>query len=305
MYSQYGEAFLARLEANAWKLTVLDERPQNAFQRDVGAYAAIVAFSKTTRKPKASDKKSVRGSIRETHAQLIKRMGSIVDAGCEIKVGPALGAGRTYIAERRYPPAIEAELLRPFISRGDLNGVTLSHSDGLVVSPYDRHGRLVALKEWPHFAKWAHRNSTVLKGRSIVRSNSLKWWRTIDAITPIWNVEAKLLIPEMTKDFLCTLDTSGGVPAHSIYAIFSSAWPPVALANVLNAGLLRLTAQAQAPAMQGGWYRMYKKYLSQVPLPNWDELSGPQKRTLMHRNGAAFDDAFLAIFGFSPTQPTD
>ena len=98
------------------------------------------------------------------------------------------------------------------------------------------------------------------------------------------------------------MDRSGGVPAHSIYAIFSDDWPDDALMRVLNSGLLELTAKALSPTMGSGWYRTYKRFLAQIPLPKWALLSPRQQAALTQDGHLQYQKVFAGLFGFLPRQ---
>lgn len=301
MFAQYGEGFLAQTSDRGWTLNVHEERPCNPFVRDVGVYSAIVGFRKTD-KLEAAPTHFTRPRERELHGALVSLHGTIVDAGCKIRVGPALGCGHTYIVKSGASRSVEAELLRPYVGRAELVDGTTKSSGAYVVSPYDSAGKLVDLRDWPGFAKWAKRRRSILSARSCVRPGG-PWWRTIDAIGLQWAQSPKLLVPELCQAPQATLDSTGAIPAHSIYAIWSTEWPVETLQRVLNAGLLKVTAEALAPQLKHGWFRFYRRFLCQTPLPKWSLLSADHQAAFSGSDPKVFRAAFLELFGFEADLP--
>lgn len=300
MFAQYAAAFVAQIAERGWGLRVLDERPPNAFVREVGAYSAIVKFRRGGTDP--TDGAAVyatRQAERRMHNALLAKYGTIVEAGCTVRVGPALGCGDTYIVDEAAGLGIEAELLRPYIGRQNLLDGRAVASGSVVAVPYDRHGKPIQLADWPGFAAWISQHKAKLSKRSCVRPGGT-WWRTIDAIGSQWAQSPKLLIPELCNRPRATLDCTASIPAHSLYAVWSTEWPIVALQRVLNGGLLRITAEAQAPMLKHGWFRFYRRFLVQTPLPKWATLSTSQRDALVAVDKALFDAAFLELFGFLP-----
>lgn len=298
MFTQYGEKFLHdRVVNGEWRLEVVDDRPTNAFVKKIGAYSAIVRIRR--RSNTAPKSRSPRRSWRKVHLDLLAAYGPLSEAGCAVRVGPALGAGYTFLVNRGSDLGIEKQLLRPFVDRDQLGQACVVQSNTLAAVPFDNRGRQISLADWPGYAEWIGQYKLTLTERSCVRQGR-PWWRTIDAVGPQWDRRPKLLIPELCKTPFASLDTRGSLPAHSIYAVWPTEWPIAALQRVLNAGLLELTAQALAPKVGQGWFRFYKRFLVQTPLPKWSVLSSAARAALQSKNAAEFDSAFSATFGFLP-----
>lgn len=300
MFAQYGAAFIADLKEKGWNLSVVDDQPVSPFVRQVGVSSAIVRLHRKVLE--AEREQSRRDAARNVHALLLARHGSLDVAGCTVKVGPALGCGDTYLVPEAGAAAIEAELVRPFIAREMLNGTAIETSGAKVAVPYDRAGQPIELQDWPRFARWASGHKEKLAARSHI-TNEKRWWRTIDAIGPQWDERPKLLLAEMCKDVVTTVDRSGGIPAHSIYAIWSSEWPIEALQRVLNGGLLRLTAEAEAPRLKGSWFRFYKRFIVRTPLPKWSTLSSDVQAALTGVDKSRFAAAYSDLFDRPPELP--
>lgn len=295
MYAQYGEQFVSGTMGRGWSIDVVDERPLDPFVRDVGAYSAIVLLTRDGAQPRAPQV-SDRARAKQFHRALVERYGTLGDAGCKVRVGPALGAGRTFIVEPGEAIDVEPELVRPFVNKQDLAGNEVTASGRRVVLPYDRQGKLIDLDAWPRFARWVERRRDVLQRRSQFVDRG-DYWRTIDAVPAQWSAAPKLLLPELSNAPRTTIDRSLSIPAHSIYAIWSEAWPIDVLQKVLDGGLLNLTARAEAPTLKLGWMRFYKRFIMRTPLPKWSALSFTDQRDLA---GSDFSEAFVRIFGFPP-----
>jgi hypothetical protein len=298
MFAQYGAAFIADLKGKGWNLAVVDDQPVSPFVRQVGVSSAIVRLDRGALE--AGGEQSRRDAARIVHARLLARHGSLDAAGCTVKVGPALGCGDTYLVSDAEAAAIESELVRPFVAREMLGGTTIETSEAKVAVPYDRTGRPIELEDWPRFARWASSHKDKLAARSHV-SEEKRWWRTIDAIGPQWDKRPKLLLAEMCRKVATTIDRSGGVPAHSVYAIWSAEWPIEALQRVLNGGLLRLTAEAEAPRLKGSWFRFYKRFIVRTPLPKWSALSINVQAALSGDDVSRFVAAYTELFEHTPS----
>ncbi|QNO26377.1 N-6 DNA methylase [Sphingopyxis sp. OPL5] len=297
MFAQYGADFIADIKGKGWSLAVIDDQPVAPFVRRVGVSSAIVRLSMGA--PISPSPDSVREIARTRHAALVTKYGTLADAGCIVKVGPALGCGETFLLDATEAATIENELVRPYLSRKALTGGVIDYADLNVVVPYDRRGQAIEIEYWPNFLKWARKHETSLKARSHVQGQE-RWWKTIDAIGSQWNDEPKLLLGEMSTHAEVSLDLSGSIPAHSVYAIWSSEWPIEALQRVLNAGLLQLTAEAEAPRLKQRWFRFYKRFIVRTPLPKWTALSKEEQLAFEGENAEFFTAAFYKMFGFWP-----
>lgn len=298
LFAQYGDAFLKMTKARGWTISIADERPSDPFVKAVGAYSAIVLLTQNS-SVLHSLPVTRRESARITHQDLLARYGSLYEAGCTVRVGPALGAGRTFILAENEATEVEEELVRPFVERKDLKGLEVSQCRLQVVVPYDLNGTLIEPTHWPGFQAWINERKDVLLKRSHFLDKQ-QYWRTIDAVPSIWSKSPKLLLPELSNKPFVTVDRTGAVPAHSLYAIWPGEWPIKVLQRVLNAGLLDLTARAEAPALKMGWMRFYKRFVMRTPLPRWEQLSSQVQERLSSSSETIFEDAFYDLFGFAP-----
>lgn len=298
MYNQYGDEFVLYCRNEGWKIAVLDSRPEQPFVRNVGAYAAIVRVGKQLDDHQPQDERTNATAL---HARLLTKYGSLEAAGCKIQVGPALGAGKTFLISAEETKQIEPELVRTYVSREDLHTNSITDADKFVVVPYSLSGRLIAIEDYPMFKDWVAQHETALRARSVV-TNATDWWRTIDGVGTQWHGTRKLLIAELSRQPKAVLDQTGSIPSHSIYALWSKEWPLEALQRVLNGGLLKLTAKAKAPVLSGGWFRLYKRFLIQIPLPRWEDVSEANQQRLISAAKKDQAEAFKQIFDL-PYEP--
>ncbi|ATN32556.1 hypothetical protein ACO34A_01865 [Rhizobium sp. ACO-34A] len=298
MFAQYGDSFLQDTKSRGWTITVADERPSDPFMKTVGAYSAIVLLTPSG-KPVHQLPSNKREKAQAMQRELLARHGSLHDAGCTVRVGPALGAGRTFILDTDDVAEVEDELIRPFLERKDLVGSAVDTARLRVVVPYDRRGVLIDPAEWPGFKTWVSRRREALSKRSQFRGKD-QYWRTIDAVPTLWSTGPKLLMPELCNEPFVTIDRTQAIPAHSLYAIWPGEWPIDVLQRVLNSGLLEITAKAEAPALKQGWMRFYKRFLLRTPLPQWSQLSNNGREGLSSDVCEKFEETFEGLFGFVP-----
>lgn len=298
MFAQYGDSFLLDTKSRGWTITVADERPLDPFMKTVGAYSAIVLLTPDGRPvhPGASNK---REKAQAMQRELLARHGSLHAAGCTVRVGPALGAGRTFILDPDDITEVEDELVRSFVERKDLVGSSVETARLRVVVPYDRRGALIDPSDWPGFRTWVNSRREILSKRSQFREKD-QYWRTIDAVPSLWSTGPKLLMPELCNRPFVTIDRTQAIPAHSLYAIWPGEWPVDVLQRVLNGGLLEITAKAEAPALRHGWMRFYKRFLLRTPLPRWSQLSHDDREGLGSEALEKFEVTFERLFGFAP-----
>lgn len=298
MFAQYGDAFLRDTKLRGWTITVADERPADPFMKVVGAYSAIVLLTPSG-KPVHHLSSNKREKAQAMQRDLLARHGSLHEAGCTVRVGPALGSGRTFILDPDDVAEVEDELVRPFVERKDLVGSAVDIERLRVVVPYDRGGVLIDPAQWPGFTTWVERRREALSKRSQFREKD-QYWRTIDAVPTLWSRGPKLLMPELCNMPFVTIDRTQAIPAHSLYAIWPGEWPVDVLQRVLNGGLLEITAKAEAPALKQGWMRFYKRFLLRTPLPRWDQLSHDDREGLSSEALEKFEETFEGLFGFAP-----
>ena len=249
-YTAYGSCFRRK-----W-LPLLDvgheERVEakTAFKKNVSAYANVLVACKRS-EPKAGHRggRSSKGS-------------TLVERGCEIRVGPALGVAQAFLVGG--PDAdVEAELLAPWVDSPEVQEGQIAWSGRFVVSVFNNQKRLLDLQRFPRLANHLEQYRERLEQRYVVRHGA-PWYRTIDQVRPADWKRPKLLVPEIAKKPRVALDRSGLVPSHGIYAIFPPEDDVEVIYQALRDGGLARGLTGIAPTLKNGYVRCYKRFLSAV-----------------------------------------
>jgi adenine-specific DNA-methyltransferase len=202
-------------------------------------------------------------------------------AGCEIRVGPALGPEAAFVGRAL---DVEDALLLPYLRPREIVGDGIAGAGDQVIRVHAPGGGLIDLRRYPKAARHLERFRQRLEQRACVQgaSGARRWYRTIDRIDPTRWARDKLLLPEILCTPRIALDQAGHVPAHGIYAIFSTGWPLPILRDLLAAGILGAVLKCIAPRIGGGCKRCYKRFLSRLPLPCWNALPAAIREDLRH-----------------------
>jgi hypothetical protein len=223
-----------------------------AFVADVDSYPTILI--------------AVKRRKRKTKPRLEKRhrKKTLTELGCVVKVGPALGHTAAFVLDADEDD-VETELLRPWIDGSDIKEGSITRSGRRVVAMYGKDGKLIDPKKFPLLLARLKRFRKELKKRSIVRDGA-QWFRTIDRVIATDWKRPKLLIPELAKTPRVSIDRSGGVPSHGVYAIFAPDNNVEALYERLRDGKLAKALDGIAPKVKGGYVRCYKRFLLAIRL---------------------------------------
>jgi adenine-specific DNA-methyltransferase len=218
-----------------------------AFVRDVDSYPTILIASK---RPK-NDRKL---PLRKT-----KRGKTLGDLGCVVKVGPALGHTPAYVLGQDEQD-VEPQLLRPWIDGSEIREGSVVWRGRRVVVMYGEDGKLIDPKKFPLLMARLERFRRALEQRSIVL-NGAPWFRPIDRVrVEDWS-RPKLLVPELAKTPRVTIDRSGVIPSHGVYAIFAKDDNVEVLYEWLGNGRLAMALEGIAPRVKGEYVRCYRRFL--------------------------------------------
>jgi len=222
----------------------------DAFVEDVDSYPTILIAAKKLAKAK------------QPIASKIKRGKSLEELGYVVKVGPALGHTPAYVLEPDEHD-VEPKLLRPWVDGSEITEGSLAWRGRRVIVMYGKDGKLIDPKEFPLLEVRLKRFSKELKKRSIV-INGARWYRPIDRVRAADWRRPKLLVPELAKVPRVTIDRSGAVPSHGVYAIFTPDDDVEALYDKLRDGKLAKALKGIAPKVKGGYVRCYRRFLLMV-----------------------------------------
>ena len=294
LYAVYADSFRRKWLPKVKIKELLPVDPSSAYRRPVSTYPLICvmrrengsdladARSNNGVESDASSLSQMRNFQNSEHSETVvewqRLFPSIESAACRIKVGPALGHELAFVGMKNQLQ-VEEELLSPYLSPREIVGEFIRWSGRWALCVGSPSGGLIDLSAYPRAKVRLNEFKEILEKRSCVRNEEF-WFKTIDrTVSADWAGE-KLLVPELARIPRAAYDDEGIMPSHGIYAIFSDEWPTEVLWNVLSSGILRITLEAIAPRVSGGWIRCYKHFLSQIPLPSWNSLSDLDRNAL-------------------------
>ena len=252
-YAAYGDRFrrkwLSRLDVLSNRRIEADQ----AFSRNVSAYANVLVASKRRRV------RRVDAGVGSAHQP---RGRTLAEMGCVIRVGPALGITSAFVFDGD-AAEIEPELLLPWVDTSEVQEGRVAWRGRFVTSLFDEDGTLLDLRDYPRLANHLARHRGELEERYIVRRGA-PWYRTIDRLRAADWRGPKILVPEIAKEPRVALDRSGLVPSHGVYAILPPEEHIGAVYEALRNGGLGRRLQGIAPTLNGGYVRCYKRFLSAV-----------------------------------------
>lgn len=203
---------------------------------------------------------------------------SIEEQGFKIGIGVATGSDKIFVG-KNLPDLVERESLIPILLSKDIKEGVISWSGNYLINPFDpKTGKLISLATYPRLREYFFSNKESLIQRHVAKKNPEKWYKTIDRIYPDLLHRPKLLLPDMKKTQLISLDEGRYYPHHNIYHITH---PSVSELKILGAILMSDHVLEQikdvSTIMHGGFVRWQSQNLRRLLIPRIDEL-GPQIR---------------------------
>ena len=265
LYARYAEEFRNTVLPGY----VIERRASSggkAFQARVDAYP-IKLLMRRKKSSRRSTSRAMNGSTvraaRRIYEEWLAKYPTLEQAGCNIRVGPALSPERAFVGTLDELD-VEEELLAPYLGPRELTSTGISWSKRYVICMHDQEGKLRDLSGYPRLNTHLARFRSSLEARAIVRNGAI-WYRPIDRVRLTDWSHPKLLLPEMAKEPRVIIDADGHVPSHGVYAIFPPDGDIIRLHKVLADGILQTSLRAIAPRVKGGAFRCYKKFLARLP----------------------------------------
>jgi hypothetical protein len=224
----------------------------SAFVQNVDAYPSILVAKRRTSGRVPSKPATIRGSR------------TLLDLGCIVRVGPALGHSPAFVLEPNESD-VEAQLLQPWLDASEIDEEKISWRGRRVIVMHGKDGNLIQPECFPDLHARLRLFEATLKQRWIVR-NGAPWYRPIDRISATVWMRPKLLVPELAKVPRIALDRSGAIPSHGVYAIFAVDNDIEPIYNKLRAGGLARALEGLAPKVKGGYYRCYRRFLEKISI---------------------------------------
>ena len=227
---------------------------------------------------------------------------ALEEAGCKVGIGVATGADQAFIGPFAALDVEDDRKLRLLKTRDIKDGQVDWQGDG-VVNPFKEDGTLVDLEDFPRLRRYFMERSAIIRNRNCAKRNPLRWYRTIDRISPDLVPVPKLLIPDIKGTAHVVYEGGGFYPHHNLYFVTSSEWPLRVLQAVLMSGIATLFVSAYSTEMRGGFLRFQAQYLRRIRLPQWSGLPKALRESLISTVEAgdvpSYTAAVFAAYGLS------
>ena len=224
------------------------------------------------------------------------------DAGCKVGIGVATGADKVFVGLLDELDVEPSRKLPLAMTRDIKSGEVVWTGKG-VLNPFHEDGSLVELAVYPRFARYLEKHRHIIAARHVARRDEVRWYRTIDRITPALAARPKLLIPDIKGEANVVLEEGRLYPHHNLYYVLSDEWDLRALQAVLLSSLTRLFIATYSTKMRGGFLRFQAQYLRRIRLPRWALVSDPLRTNLVRaaalKDLAACDEAVCELYALT------
>lgn len=205
--------------------------------------------------------------------ELAERFPALEDDGTtRISIGVATGADKAYIVSKDAQIDVEPDRLLPIVMADDIRSGRLTPPQNVMLNPWDEHGSLIDLTDYPRFASWLGSNDAVRK-RFVAKRNPTKWHRTIDRVHHSLTGQPKLLLQDMKAKITPVYEPGGFYPHHNLYYIVSTSWDLEVLGGLLLSRVAEAFISAYGVKMRGNTLRFQAQYLRKIAVPNPETLS--------------------------------
>lgn len=230
---------------------------------------------------------------------------ALEETGCRVGIGVATGADQAYVGPMDLLD-VEPSRKLPLVMTRDIQTGRVEWRGFGVINPFTDEGPLVDLRDYPKLAAYLDRHRDAIAGRHVAKKDSLRWYRTIDRITPSLALRPKLLIPDIKGDAQVVYEEGRLYPHHNLYYVVSDEWDLHALQAVLLSKLTRLFIATYSTKMRGGFLRFQAQYLRRIRLPRWSDVSTSQRAELAQAAQAldieACNRAVRELYRLSPQE---
>lgn len=183
-----------------------------------------------------------------------------------VGIGVATGADKAYLVDPNATD-VEPDRLTPLVMAQDISSGWLEQPRKALINPWDDHGRLVDIDQYPRMAATLAQHPSVAE-RFVVRRKPEDWYRTIDKVNPTLAAMPKLLLQDMKAQITPVLEPGGFYPHHNLYYIVSTGWDLEVLGGLLLSRIAQSFVAAYGVKMRGGTLRFQAQYLRKIRVPN-------------------------------------
>jgi hypothetical protein len=224
------------------------------------------------------------------------------EVGCKVGIGVATGADKAFIGDFE-ALNVEQDRKVPLVTTKDIVTGEVEWRGLGVINPFTEQGGLVDLSEYTLLRRYLEARRSVIAGRHCAQKNPLKWYRTIDRITPELAARPKLLIPDIKGQAHIVYEGGELYPHHNLYYVTSDDWDLRALQAVLLSAISRLFVATYSTKMRGGFMRFQAQYLRRIRIPSWAEVPNMLRLELaeaaIKRDIQACNRAVFKLYGLS------
>lgn len=224
------------------------------------------------------------------------------EVGCKVGIGVATGADKAFIGDFE-ALNVEQDRKVPLVTTKDIVSGEVEWRGLGVINPFTEQGGLVELGEYPLLRRYLEARRSVIAGRHCAQKNPLKWYRTIDRITPKLAARPKLLIPDIKGQAHIVYEGGELYPHHNLYYVTSDDWDLRALQAVLLSAVSRLFVATYSTKMRGGVMRFQAQYLRRIRIPSWADVPKMLRHELaeaaIKRDIQACNRAVFKLYGLN------
>lgn len=207
------------------------------------------------------------------------QFGLLEEQGCNVGIGVATGVDKIYIGTDEQLN-VEPNAKLPLVTTKDLTDGKIKWKGSYVLNPFQENGSLLDLDKHPELASYLEMHEERIRARNVAKKNPLRWYRTIDRITPSLLKQPKLLIPDIKGTANVVYDKGDYYPHHNLYYITSEEWDIRALQAVLLSKVAYAFVATYSLKMRGDCLRFQAQYLRRIRLPSWKNISHENRKNL-------------------------
>ncbi len=297
--NEYGKKLRSIISSNFNLEYIIDIENLEAFKESVLAYPSITLISNTGAKskvrlvqissfenldkPLSFKEKSIDSSVNWDNLFLtdrIEKFNNIEQQGFKIGIGVATGADKIFIT-KELKNFVEKELLLPIVSAKDLTGNQFNWKGLFLLNTYDSNGSLIDLNRYPKAKHYLEKHKILLSERHISK-NGKQWYSLIDKIKPDLTNRPKILLPDISGNYMIFIDKGLFYPAHNIYYIIGKSLNELELlAAILMSRFVRNQIECISNKMNGGMPRWQSQSIRRIKIPTVSDIKNPLKQKLV------------------------
>ncbi|MFC7461006.1 Eco57I restriction-modification methylase domain-containing protein [Hydrogenophaga defluvii] len=211
---------------------------------------------------------------------LERRLPTLEEAGCKVGIGVATGADKAFIGLLEELD-VEPSRKLPLAMTKDIDTGHVKWRGFGIVNPFEEDGSLASFEKYPKFAAYLKKRYLQISKRHVAQRDKVRWYRTIDRITPSLTYKPKLLIPDIRGETLVAYETGHLYPHHNLYYVVSDTWDLEALQAILLSDVARLFIATYSTKMRGGFLRFQAQYLRRIRVPTYESISQNDRKALI------------------------